>query len=326
MGSAPELTAHVGKHASGEREGALLQICRQTMTNASGLHHLAYYTDRVLDFALDQLETDEVALPQARDKARTGLNRLGRNLCAVFEQLDRSLRNAYTGALIRTVIRTDDAEIVCDPVVRAQYVVGVGYTGDRDDYIDETNDVDRSLAHLVMELREKVGLSSQNLGGFDTETADVVPAEPTLPRVTADGSVPDSVKEACLGALNATDLHLVAYCVDDEVVFLADVFDHAALGLYFAGSVTPAYRRTYYRDLCDRLGQIRTQLNRVTALLLRGRLKRVVLDVEQGAVYYLRVSGRVYLAGVTLHQPRVHNADLRMAQLAAECRRHHPTV
>jgi hypothetical protein len=252
------------------------------------------------------------------------MNRLGRQLCAAFEQLDQDMQPAYTGALIRAVFRTDDAEIVCDPVVRSQYVVGIGYTGDRDAYIDEASDVDRSVAGLITDLRGEVGLSSQNPGGFETETADVAPSAASPPHSSSRRPLPRPIKEACLNALNAAGLHLVAYCVDDEVAFVADVLDHAALGLYFAGAVTPDYRRAYYQSLCDRLGELRAQLNRVTAILLRGRLKRVVLDVEQGAVYYLRVSGRVHLVGVTLHQPRVHNADVRMAQLAIECGRHNP--
>jgi len=324
-GSTPELTTHVGGHLPDQREDTLFRICSRTMTGASGLHHLAYYTDRVLDFALDHLDAPEVALPPAGEEPRVGLRRLGRQLCAAFEQLDDRLRNAYTGALIRTVIRTDDAEIVCDPVVRTQYVVGVGYTGDRDGYIDEANDVDRSLARLITELRAEVGLSSQNLGGFDTEETGDPAREPVVSHVTKRGSLPAPVEEACTGALHPADLHFVAYCVDDEVVFHADVFDHAALSMYFAGSVTPDYRRAFYQKLSEQLCEIRTQLNRVTALLLRGRLKRVVLDVEQGAVYYYRVSRRTHLVGVTLHQPKVHHADVRMAQLATECE-HHPTV
>jgi len=323
--SAPDVTTHVGTHLHDRREDALLRICRQTMADASGLHHLAYYTDRVLDFALDNLDADEVSLPQTRDRSRAGLRRLGRQLCAAFEQLDQELRPASTGALIRAVIRTDDAEIVCDPIVQTQYVVGVGYTGNRNDYIDDTNDVDRSLAILITRLRAEVGLSSQNLGGFETETAAPPALAPTPPHVSTRAPIPDAVKHACAAALHPADLHFVAYCVDDEVVHVADVFDHAGLGMYFAGTVTPQYRRDYYRSFCDRLGEIRAQLNRVTALLLRGRLKRVVLDVEQGAVYYFRVAGRVHLVGVTLHQPRVRSADERMRELAIECQRH-PSV
>jgi hypothetical protein len=113
--------------------------------------------------------------------------------------------------------------------------------------------------------------------------------------------------------------------VDDEIVFLADVFEHDELSLYFAGPVTPSYRRRYYRELGEQLAEIRTRLGRVSAHMLSGRLKRVVLDVEQGAVYYFRVSSRVYLVGVTLHQPRVRTMDLRMAELARECQKHHLT-
>jgi hypothetical protein len=212
-------------------------------------------------------------------------------------------------------------------VVRAQFVVGVTYT-DAHDHIDESNSVDRALAGLVRNLRDHVGLPSQNPGGYETESevdpgAVTRPIEPHVDRRRS--RLPREAEQACLAALSASGLHLVAYCVDDEPVFLADVFEHRALSLYFPGPVTPEYRRRYYRDLCRQLAGIRTRLSRVSAHMLRGRLKRVVLDIEQGAVYYFRVTSRVYLVGVTLHQPRVRHMDLRMAQLARECEKFHPT-
>ncbi len=41
-----------------------------------------------------------------------------------------------------------------------------------------------------------------------------------------------------------------------------------------------------------------------------------VLDVEAGALYYLRVRDGEYVVGVTLDQARVANADQQLAQLA----------
>ncbi|HEX6353064.1 hypothetical protein [Actinophytocola sp.] len=323
----PDITAHVGGHIDDPRERALLGICARAVADTVGLHHLAYYTDRVLDFALDVFDDADHAPPDTHTEARPGLRRLGRQLCGEFERLNERLLRAHTGTLIRTVLRTDDAEIVCDLVVRAQFVVAVTYTG-LHDYIDESNSVDRTLAGLVRNLRDHVGLPSQNPGGYETES-EADPAEDTRsiePHVDRRRSrLPREIEDACLSALSAPALHLVAYCVDDETVFLADVFEHPALSMYFPGPVTPEYRRRYYRELCKQLAGIRTRLARVSAHMLNGRLKRVVLDVEQGAVYYFRVTSRVYLVGVTLHQPRVRHMDLRMAQLAAECGKFHPT-
>lgn len=322
-GAGPEVTAHVAGHLTdqpgGEREQALLRICEQAVTSTVGLHHLAYYTDRVLDFALDVLAD--------RGSARPGLRRLGRQLCGEFELLDDRLRHAHTGALVRTVLRTDDVEVVCDPVVRAQYVVGVTYT-DEHDYIDESNQVDRSLARLVGRLRDQVGLASRNPGGYETDAraAPSTDDRRIAPHVDRRGdALPATVEQACLAALNPHGLHLVGCLVDDEVVFLADILEHSALALYFGGPVTPAYRREFYRELSGQLADIRTRLARVGASTLRGQLKRVVLDVEQGAVYYLRVDSRLHLVGMTLHQPRVRQVDLRLAELATECGKLHPT-
>lgn len=322
-GSGPEVTAHVAGHLTdhpgGEREQALLSICAQAVTGTVGLHHLAYYTDRVLDFALDVLDEQRTARP--------GLRRLGRQLCGEFELLDDRLRYAHTGALVRTVLRTDDVEVVCDPVVRAQYVVGVTYT-DEHDYIDESNQVDRSLAGLVADLRSQVGLASRNVGGYETDTLATPSTDDRRIEPHVDqrgGELPASIEQACLAALNPHGLHLVGCLVDDEVVFLGDILEHSALALYYGGPVTPAYRREFYRELSGQLAEIRTRLARVSAQMLRGQLKRVVLDVEQGAVYYFRVDSRLHLVGVTLHQPRVRQVDLRLAELAVECGKLHPT-
>lgn len=321
----PDITTHIAGHLGDQREQALLGVCTQAFTDTVGLHHLAYYTDRVLDFALDVLDDEARAPRHSTPSARPGLLRLGRQLCGEFELLDDRLRHAHTGALIRTVLRTDDAEIVCDPVVRAQYLVGVTYTEDQD-YIDESNRVDRSLGELVKELRVHVGLRSQNIGGFETDTEPVPTEDParTAPTVVMRRGVSAKpVEDACLAALNPHGLHLIATCVDDEIVFMADVFEHRALSLYFAGPITPKYRRGFYLDLANQLVGIRARLARVSARMLRGQLKRVVLDVEQGAVYYFRVNSRMHLVGVTLHQPRVRQTDLRMAELAMECGKLH---
>jgi hypothetical protein len=320
----PDVMAHVAGHLDDPREEVLLAVCERAVAETTGLHHLAYYTDRVLDFALDVLDDEDFAPPAAQARARPGLRRLGRQLSCEFEELDTQLRHAHTGALIRAVLRTDDAEVVCDLVVRTQFVVGVTYTDHRD-YIDETNDVDRSLAGLVRELRQLLGLPSQNPGGFEGEFASVADTKWIPPRVEARrGRISGAVEDLCQHALSAPGLNLIAYCVDDEIVFLADVFEHADLSLFFSGMVTPSYRRSFYRELGEQLAEIRTRLGRLSAHTLSERLKRVVLDVEQGAVYYFRVTSRVYLLGVTLHQPRVRAMDLHMAQLARECQEHHP--
>ncbi|WP_460406993.1 hypothetical protein [Actinophytocola sediminis] len=335
-GRIPDITAQLGGHLDDQREQTLLHVCESAMARTVDLHHLAYYTDRVLDFTLDVLEDENRAPRHAVTAARPGLQRLGRQLCGEFETLDDRLRQAQTGALIRTVLRTDDAEIVCDPVVRAQFVVGVSYT-EAHDYIDESNSVDRSLADLVRSLRTHVGLQSQNVGGYETDTAPTpTPTEDSRriePHIDAHidartdphhDTIPATVEQACLAALNPHGLHLVACCVDDEIVFLADIFDHSTLALFFAGPVTPRYRRGFYRELGGQLAEIRSRLARVSARMLRGPLKRVVLDVEQGAVYYFRVTSRTYLVGVTLNQTRVRQTDLRMAELAEECGKLHP--
>jgi hypothetical protein len=313
------LTAHVGGHVEKPEDDLMFRTCREAVTSAADLHHIAFYTDRVLDFALDVLD-DEDEAPAGVN--RVGLRRLGRQLCNEFEQLDQLVRNGRTGVLIRVVLRTADTEIVCDPVVRQQFVVGTSYT-EGHDYIDESNDVDRSVAALIGDLRALVGLNQQNPGGFETEYDELeigqVPSEPHVEIPDGDSPLPPHVATACRNALDPAYLHLVAYCHGDEVLFLADTFEHRTMHPYFGRETTPNQRRAHYRTLSAQLSDISTTLNRVSANAVRSKLKRIVLDVEQGAVYCYRLDNSAHLVGVTLYQPRVRHADLRMARLAHDC-------
>jgi len=317
-----QVNIHVGGHVEKSQDDVMYRICRDAVTRTADLHHLAFYTDRVLDFALDVLGGEHDAPAPASMSDRHGLRRLGRQLCHEFEQLDRLLRDGHTGPLIRAVLRTTDAEVVCDPVVRQQFVVGTTYTAGHG-YIDESNGVDRSIASLVHALRKQLGLSGQNVGGYDTEhevpDTGRSPHEPHVETVDGDSVIPPEIETACRNALDPTLLHLVAFCLGDEVVYLGDTFEHRSMRQYFGRETTPLQRRTHYRRLSGQLGDICSSLNRVSAQTLRGRLKRLVLDVEQGAVYYYRLNSGAQLVGVTLFQPRVRQADLRMAQLAQEC-------
>lgn len=312
------IATHVGGHVEKPEDHVLFRTCREAVARTANLHHIAYYTDRVLDFALDVLDDER----DATTGTRAGLRRLGRQLCHEFEGLDRLLRNGRTGVLIRMVLRTADAEIVCDPVVRKQFVVGMSYT-DGHDFIDEANDVDRSVATLIGQLRGHLGLTRQNPGGYETEHEELesgrYPHEPHVETVDGESELPPHVATACREALDPAYLHLVAYCHGDEVLFLADTFDHHSMRPYFGTETTPLHRRAHYRKLSAQLSDIYTSLNRVSANALRNKLKRIVLDVEQGAVYCYRLDNCAHLVGVTLYQPRVHHVDLRMAQLAHEC-------
>lgn len=309
------ITTHVGGHVEKPEDDLLFRTCRDVVARTTDLHHIAFYTDRVLDFALDVLDDERAN--------RVGLRRLGRQLCNEFEQLDQLLRNGRTGVLIRVVLRTADAEIVCDPVIRQQFVVGTSYTSGHD-YIDEANDVDRAVAKLIGELRAHLGLKGQNPGGYEAEHDKLAigqfPHDPHVEVMDGGGAeLPPHVVTACRAALDPAYLHLVAYCHGDEVLFLADTFDHQSMRPYFGRETTPEQRRAHYRMLSAQLSDISTSLNRVSANAVRSKLRRIVLDVEQGAVYCYRLDNSALLVGVTLYQPRVRHADLRMARLAHEC-------
>jgi hypothetical protein len=75
-------------------------------------------------------------------------------------------------------------------------------------------------------------------------------------------------------------------------------------------------RRKFYNDFAMELSNVVSTLGRLTRSSVGGRLFRLVLDVEQGAIFYYRLRVNDYLVGVTLDQDQVHVADDKMALLA----------
>jgi hypothetical protein len=65
------------------------------------------------------------------------------------------------------------------------------------------------------------------------------------------------------------------------------------------------------------------QLDNRLADLHTGKLVRVVLDVEQGAIYFYNLGDIGFLVGVTLDQQQVDPADWKMSLIANEFLRAH---
>lgn len=316
----------------GEQFAPTMVTCRNTISANHELSYLAHYSSGVFDFSIDRLgesprPSDALPGGTRRDESQ----RLGRALSFTANRLDRKLQEVRTGGLIRTVLHTEDGAAFCNSVVPKENVVG--FVLDRpvmpalDGLLSHTADVqsaDIAMVRLATYLRKQISLASSNPGGWETAndidpmTATGSPAEPFVTSRARTDERAAPLTDACRQAVRSTDLHLVAYCVSGEVAYMADYLEHQSLGSFFT-QITATARRQFYQEFSRELGELATTLGRTIRRVLGGLLVRMVLDVEQGAIYYYRLGTGTYLVGVTINQSRVSNADDQMSRLAFEC-------
>ncbi|MGI5498597.1 hypothetical protein [Lentzea sp. CA-135723] len=290
--------------------------CRDAVRKTPSLVHVAHYSRDVFDFSVDTFD---------ENTRRDPLHRLGRRIGFAVTELDRALQEPRTGTLIRAVVHTERGALFCESVVPREMVVGMCASERQDDEpLSEMPDVraaDKALSALVTQLRARISLQSQDPGGWtaENEVKALTSADPMAEhRATVAEDVPDAVLRACRDAVRPQDLHYVAYCEGGAVLAELDQFDHPSLAPFFS-QITVGARRAFYRGFTQELGTIAQRFNRLASSGPPGGLLiRLVLDVEQGAIYYYRLSIGSYLVGVTVDQSRVVPTDDRLAALAIE--------
>jgi hypothetical protein len=127
----------------------------------------------------------------------------------------------------------------------------------------------------------------------------------------------DGLVDICKSQLSRMDLHYVAlYDRDGACLFYVDVLDDDALD-HFDIRDTPGRRRDYeqtgrhLRHVADRLSRRLSGLN-------SGRIVRLVVDIEKGALYLYNLRTDGFLIGVTLDQTEVDPTDRKLSALANE--------
>ncbi|MCE6994769.1 hypothetical protein LZG04_08105 [Saccharothrix sp. S26] len=313
-----ELHEEQAEHVGPEFEPAR-QACREAVVDSPALHYLAHYSSGVFDFGVDVLG-DPGPAPDALPGGtrREELKRLGRHLTFQVASLDRALQEVRTGRLIRTVLHTEEGALFCDSVVPTEHVVGLvlDHAGAGPLFgHPAVEEADRAVAGLATRLRAQLSLGSLNPGGWQS-AAGVEPL-PVERDVAAHVTVGEGPLTACLAAVRAQDLHLVAHVVGGEVRAMVDCLGDPSLAPFFRQVAVDA-RRRFYHGFVQELGAVATRLNRAVNPVVGGLMARLVLDVEMGAIYYYRLRAGEYLAGVTLDQSRVRAADDRMSALVDE--------
>lgn len=137
------------------------------------------------------------------------------------------------------------------------------------------------------------------------------------------GPETDGIAALCTSRLAPDTLHYLQYHTRGKGIFRVDVLDDPALAPLLGLADADRHRQVYerygegLRSLVELLDDDFVQLD-------SGRVLRLVLDVEKGAVFVVEVhhgSGR-YLLGVTLDETAVDRADLDLRDLASTVRAH----
>ncbi|MBP2326286.1 hypothetical protein JOF56_006671 [Kibdelosporangium banguiense] len=280
--------------------------CRAALRSTPALHYVAHHSHKRCDFSIDAFGGGRTP---PREFDRPGLCTLSLRLSSEVCAIDDTLQEAGTGELIRTVLRARHFAVCCNSVVPGERIVGFSFPSGDAQLADER------LSTLATELRRLQSRGTQNPGGYESEPSRRAPVQLVRdPVVDVFAQVDDDVAKACNASVRPDDLHVMAYCADGELRLIADQLDHPAMARFYP-SLRVGRLRSFYRDFAPELAVVAANLSQIVGEA-GGLLMSLVLDVEQGAIYYRRLPSGHYLMGVTIDQHRVRDADMRTEELA----------
>ncbi|GAA4413160.1 hypothetical protein ACFQV2_29840 [Actinokineospora soli] len=241
-----------------------------------------------------------------------GFTVLAKQMAFQFAQVDDELQKARTGRLIRVVLRTDGHALCYDMVRPGEEFHGVVAVSGPDDPVEAAGD--KAVAALASRFRAEAELRSANYGAYEVE----YDGDP--PEVDERGGVEDRIRSV----VKPEGVHFASYWADGKRVHVAHCFDDDRLSVPFDADedarLSPHERYEFHVGFSRSLRSLVRRLRLSCGGALRGKLNRVVLDVEAGAVYYVRLSTQRYLTTVTLEQSMVHLADEATDRLARSLR------
>jgi hypothetical protein len=323
------LAENAAQHAAGPGYEDIREAVRVAL-RPHGAHHLAHFSGSVYDFDVDIIDSDPPVVSSAPRQVRSRCRRAGRQLSTAIDDLSRDLQEVATGALIRMVVHSDKGAFCCDAIVPGRYVVATVFdhaTGGALSSQTLVRACDEAVSELVTEQRGRLSLGSQNPGGygspeFESHTQRREPQKIHTTREPGSGVDPQLLAEVEVALTNAVTpdaLHYLALCANGVTALSVDCLNHDDVARFFT-QISVQDRRSFYVRFGGDVQRLAGRFMRVTAPVIGTRLLRLVLDVEQGAIYYYRLDQGIYLVGVTLDQARVAPADDRMSDLAMHCR------
>jgi hypothetical protein len=301
----------------------LLAALGRTPSAESISHHTDGFTDCLV-------RTGPVADPAAERDLMERETKPGRRLIVRMQDFDGSMARLNTGELMRMVVQTSAGGYYVGRVKKRLHLVGKTRPG------AEVTELDRQMNLLVTEIRNAVfRLQSEQVGGRLMGDPEPLPEpEPHLffRDLRTTGQTPAGRTSALQASaqrwealwrahVNTADLQYAAYYRGWEAICQGDVFNARPLGDRFLDIAATA-RRALYGDLARRLRADVARLRGALGPLADADLTRLVLDVQEGAVYIHWLDSRRgdFLLGVTLDQPMVDRAERRLRALVERVR------
>ncbi|EFL35437.1 predicted protein [Streptomyces viridochromogenes DSM 40736] len=297
--------------------GHLSKECRATVAACPEIRSISHVVSNTVVFAVR--EADAVPFPTGmswEDEADTE-GRPGRRLVRWVLETDEAMRALDVGYLMRTLVVTPEGGMQCSRLHSAQYLVGISPSGPGCDAMDTT------MNRLVTKIRTGRQMVDELPGGRPGEVKEPLVQGSSLFMhvLSRDAQEAQRLRGIWHRHLNPRDLHYAAYYRDWSLVCSGDAFEHQELEDSFA-VVSVAARRAIYRDLVSRLREQLTDLAGIMAPVTRAPIRRLVLDVVDGAFYmhWLGDAAGDFVVGVTFRQPQVAVAEERLLDLIAEVR------
>ncbi|EXG79501.1 hypothetical protein [Cryptosporangium arvum] len=303
-----------------EENEELIQLTGEVVS-ARKLHYVGHFTRGFFDFSIDVLADVAGALPSERDveRQREWCRWHGRQMNFLADRLDRQLQTIRSGRLIRTVLEADNQSVHHYQIRTGQYFVGYAFDS------PGLQTADRLMADLTNEVRARYRLGSQNPGGYLTQgEGDWILSEfgnsPHVEGFIDESTTQSLVREFSREAVDPQRLHYAAYYDGGAFQGAVDVFSAPQLKLFF-DQISRKDRRIRYREIGSRLDAMVRSLEQSMYPVTAGALNRLVLDVEEGALFYNKISTHYpgsYVIGVTVDKSRVADADARVQELSEQ--------
>ncbi|MGW0471552.1 hypothetical protein [Streptomyces coeruleorubidus] len=328
-----------------------LDLQLQRLLQSCGLEHLAFYDrDRATMFVTKNPRSPK-ELPA--EPSSSGLERAGRQLFYILEELAPDFAELRSGALIRTVVRVPMGALLYQSIDTGFHLCCATPR-------DRVTELIARMSESIDDLRPTVRYSllprrsylsrcmpaapptakPPAAGGVTervTERVDVIEGSSyTVDSAIAGGTAvtggpattgasattvgsaartPAELSDLLRAALGVDGLHYVAYYAAGVPACTVDIFRHRALSTHFGVSTTPQQRRDKYSLLGRLLPGVTRRMNTSLQALLDGRIHQIVLNVEQGAVYFQHLGEGQYLLGVSLDHSRLAEADRHIERL-----------
>ncbi len=297
-------------------DAGITRLCRESVAgHPAALRSVAHYSHGAVDFVVRPRGSAPLPTPRsAQTEPIVAEGQPGRHLVVCTEDFNHSLQRFGTGELMRVVVGAATGGMYCARIKAGQHLAGVTLSGDT---VDE---LDRTLNEVVRRIRTEVHhLSNEDLGGtLDTELTALEGVTELHVEVglLVEAKEPEDWHGVWSRFVNPVDLQYAAYYRDWALVCAGDAFDDPSLRVRLT-NMPNQVRRAMYRDLAARLRADITRLRHALRPVSDAPIDRLVLDVQEGAVYihWPDHGTGTFLLGVTVEQPRVAEAENRLRGL-----------